>query len=131
MNFLTADLLHFHFFAESPQAAIKESGRLLVNAGMAEPSYVSAMLASFRDNGPYFVIAPGIAIAHARPEDGSLGSAVSLVTLKKPVVFGCVANDPVSVVFGLSSYSGEEHIQALKKIVYFVKSTSVEDNIKI
>ena len=35
---------------------------------------------------------------HARPEMGALATGFALVTLKKPVEFGHISNDPVDIV---------------------------------
>ena len=44
------------------------------------------------------MIAPGIAMPHARPELGARNTGFSLVTLEKPVTFGHEDNDPVDVI---------------------------------
>lgn len=66
------------------QQAVREAGRLLVNAGAVEPRYVEAMIQMVREMGPYIVIAPGVALPHARPEDGVKKAYMSLVTLSPP-----------------------------------------------
>lgn len=129
MNFLTFPLVKFRSCASTPEEAIAEAGNLLVGAGMARSSYVDAMQASFHKNGPYFVIAPAIAIPHARPEDGALASAVSLVTLANPVCFGSQANDPVQIVFGLAAYSGQEHLAIMQKVVSFLQTANVAEKL--
>lgn len=117
MKFLEKDLTAFQVVASSPQEAIQKAGDLLVNQGYVEPQYVDAMIQSFNENGPYIVIAPEIAIPHARPEDGVHEASVSMVKLAEPVVFGNEANDPVSLVFALGASSSEEHLGLLKKLM--------------
>lgn len=73
------------------------------------------MVESYHENGAYFVIAPQIAIPHARPTDGVENSAVSLVVLKDGVNFGHAANDPVRLVFGLAATSSEAHLKVIQK----------------
>jgi PTS system ascorbate-specific IIA component len=51
--------------------------------------------------GPYAVIAPGIALLHARPDDGVLAPCLALITLSRAVEFGSEQNDPVDLVFAL------------------------------
>ncbi len=46
-------------------------------------------------NSAHIVIAPGIALPHARPEDGVIDSTVAVVRLAEPVNFGNEDNDPV------------------------------------
>ncbi len=78
--------------------AIKAGVDLLVKAGAAEERYYQAVLDIKKEHGPYYVIAPGIAMPHARPESGALKTGFSLVTLKEPVEFGNPDNDPVDIV---------------------------------
>jgi len=46
------------------------AGAFLVDTDAVFPSYVDAMVRAVEELGPYMVVAPGIALAHARPEDG-------------------------------------------------------------
>ena len=45
--------------------AVAEATGLLVSAGQAKPEYIAEVLANLEALGPYFVVAPGVAIAHA------------------------------------------------------------------
>ena len=85
------------------QEAVKKSADLLINVGCALPSYYGAILDAVKEYGPYFVIAPGIAMPHARPEQGALKLGYSLVCLKKPVFFGHKVNDPVDVILCIAA----------------------------
>jgi PTS system ascorbate-specific IIA component len=71
------------------------------------------MIQAFEELGPYMVIAPGIALAHARPSDAVLETGLSLVTLTEPVEFGSQSNDPVSLVIGLAAKDHDSHIDLL------------------
>ena len=63
-----------------------------------------------------FVIAPGIALAHAKPADSVIATGMSLVTLAEPIVFGNEANDPVQLVFGLCAIDHDSHIEMLAEL---------------
>lgn len=102
--------------AAEPVSAIRIAGDLLTEAGRVAPEYVEAMVAAYHDLGAYIVLAPHIAIPHARPEAGALGSAISLVRLAEPVVFGHPANDPVRVVIALAGVDPQEHIDLLRRL---------------
>jgi PTS system ascorbate-specific IIA component len=71
------------------------------------------MIQAFEELGPYMVIAPGIALAHARPSNAVLETGLSLVTLTEPVEFGSQSNDPVSLVIGLAAKDHDSHIDLL------------------
>ena len=57
--------------ANSPEEAIREAGNALCRAGACSPQYVQAMVDSYRELGPYFVIAPGLALPHGTGGDES------------------------------------------------------------
>ena len=88
----------------------------MVDAGFTEPTYTEAMIDVVRDMGPYIVLAPGLAMPHARPEMGSKQVGAALVTLEKPIDFGSPENDPVSVAIFLCAPNKDEHIQLLTDI---------------
>ncbi|MEM4005958.1 MAG: PTS sugar transporter subunit IIA, partial [Desulfurococcaceae archaeon] len=51
--------------------ATKLSGILLLKDGCIEEGYIERMVETCRELGPYIAIMPGLAIPHARPEDGA------------------------------------------------------------
>jgi len=89
--------------ADGWQDAVKKSVDLLINTGCASPAYYDAILNAVKEFGPYFVIAPGIAMPHARPEQGALKLGYGLVCLKKPVSFGHSTNDPVDIILCITA----------------------------
>lgn len=104
--------------------AVRAAGRLLVETGAATDRYVEAIVGAVEELGPYIVLAPGIAIAHARPEDGAIAVGFSLVRLAEPVAFGSAANDPVDLVFAFGSPDKDQHISALSTLADFIESGS-------
>ena len=102
------------------QEAVSLACGLLEKHGYVENRYIEATLDAVRNIGPYIVFAPGIAIPHARPEDGALKTGISLVTLASPVCFGCKEYDPVDLIIGLSSHDGNSHIGLLKRLCNFL-----------
>ncbi len=96
--------------------ATETVGRLLVSAGKITADYITAMKRVLKEMGPYAVIAPGIVLLHARPEDGVLVPCLGLVTLMDPVPFGHSENDPVDLVFALGAVDKQAHIAALQQL---------------
>lgn len=88
----------------------------LVEAGAVTTDYPDRCIAMVEEHGPYIVLAPGIALAHARPEDGVLRLGVAAVTLTDAVAFGHEHNDPVDVVFAFGSPDAEQHIGLLSAL---------------
>lgn len=90
--------------------AVRLAGRALERAGAVTRAYPDEMVRMIEEHGPYVVIAPGLALAHARPGPAVLADGLSVVTLAAPVPFGHPYNDPVRVVVGLGVHSAERHI---------------------
>ncbi|TPG58818.1 PTS ascorbate transporter subunit IIA [Ewingella americana] len=95
--------------AETWQDAVKIGVDLLADAGVVEPRYYQAILEGVKRFGPYFVIAPGLAMPHGRPEEGVLKTGFALVTLKKPLVFNHEDNDPVDILITLAAVDANAH----------------------
>jgi len=89
------------------------AGAGLVESGRTLPSYTQEMIQAFEELGPYMVIAPGIALAHARPSASVLETGLSIVTLSTPIEFGSQSNDPVSLVIGLAAIDHDSHIDLM------------------
>lgn len=95
--------------AETWQEAVKIGVDLLVAADVVEPRYYQAILDGVEQFGPYFVIAPGLAMPHGRPEEGVKKTGFSLVTLKKPLEFNHDDNDPVDILITMAAVDANTH----------------------
>jgi PTS system ascorbate-specific IIA component len=114
--------------AEDWRAAVTLAGEALAASGSARPGYASEMIRMIEEHGPYVVIAPGLALAHARPGPEVLADGLSIVTLAEPVDFGHPYNDPVSVVLGLAIAPGGDHLGAVAAVAnVFNDSTAIAD----
>ena len=95
--------------ANTWQEAVKLGVDLLVEAEVVEPRYFQAILDGVERFGPYFVIAPGLAMPHGRPEEGVKKNGFALVTLKTPMVFNHEDNDPVDILITLAAVDARTH----------------------
>ncbi|MBM7172783.1 PTS sugar transporter subunit IIA [Streptomyces sp. G44] len=93
--------------------AVRRAGDLMVATGTATDAYTTEMIENVEENGPYIVIAPGLAFAHARPSPAVLGTGMSWVRLAEPVEFGHETHDPVELVVGLAAQDAAEHTAAM------------------
>ena len=92
------------------RGAVRAAGQALEHSGAATADYTERMVGVINEFGAYVVIAPGFALAHARPGPDVLREGLSVVTLAEPVAFGHPHNDPVQVVVGLAVTSSDEHV---------------------
>lgn len=113
---------HIRLDIEAPgwREAIQQAAQPLLESGAITPAYVRAMEKVMEDLGPYFVIVPGVALAHARPEEGALRPAISAARLARPVAFGHADNDPVWLVIVLAGSNNESHLGLLQQVARFL-----------
>lgn len=110
---MPADGVQIGMVASDWRGVVDQVGRMLVDAGFATPEYTESIAGSIERNGPYLIIAPGLALLHARPEEGALKPGLVLATLARPIPFGHSTNDPVTVALGLTATDSEGHLDAL------------------
>ena len=128
------DLLKSQNIAVSVKAAdwrevVDETGKLLLKAEQIEEKYIEAMKQSIVDNGPYVVIGEGIALLHARPEDGVKENCLSLITLEDPVEFGNENNDPVKIAFAFGTVDNDKHVKTISELSVVLMEESAVDKI--
>jgi mannitol operon transcriptional antiterminator len=109
------------------QEAIRAAGALMFADGAVEERFADAMIRVAKEFGPYIVVAPGIALPHARPEDGVIKASIAVLRLKNTVNFGNVDNDPVYLVVALAAIDHKQHIQGLAEMASVLGD---EENIK-
>lgn len=102
----------------------------LIRYGAAEPRYLQGIIANTNSWGPYYLIAPGIAMPHARPEQGAIYNQITLTTLKSPVVFGHEDCDPVWLLFSICAAHSDDHIQLIQGITQIVDNPLLIDRIR-
>lgn len=95
------------------QSAIRASGALLEKAGTVTAHYTDLMIQSVEEHGPYIVLTPGFALAHARPDPSVQQTSLSFARLATPVNFGSAKNDPVTIVMSLAATDATAHQKAL------------------
>jgi PTS system ascorbate-specific IIA component len=113
LDLLKTDNIKIKVEANNWKEVVEKAGKLLKDADYVEEKYIKAMKDAIIDNGPYVVIGKGIALLHARPEDGVKKMGMSLVTLKEPVEFGNKNNDPVKIAFAFCAEDNKKHINAI------------------
>ncbi|MDR1902625.1 MAG: PTS sugar transporter subunit IIA [Treponema sp.] len=112
-EFLKKDFITVKADAADWRGAVKVSGDKLIQNGIIEARYIQNMIKAVEELGPYIAIAPGVAIAHAKPEDGVIKTGIAITILKTPVNFGHTENDPISVIVTLAALDHDAHIDAM------------------
>lgn len=109
--------------------AIKKVGQILVDTNSIKENYIQSMIDAIKQLGPYIVMAPGFALAHARPSEDVLKDDVSIITLKEPVCFNSI-NDPVYVIMCLAAKDSNSHIDLMQKIATILMKGDTIENLK-
>jgi PTS system ascorbate-specific IIA component len=89
--------------------------------------YLDEVLAANQELGPYFVVAPGIAIVHAKPSRSVNEVGFALLRLDYPVASGSY-NDPVNLVFAFCATDAASHLDLLAE---FATLLSSEGNVNL
>jgi mannitol/fructose-specific phosphotransferase system IIA component (Ntr-type) len=111
------------------QEAIRAGGKLLLKSNYIYEAYIDAMIDTVKKFGPYIVIANGLALAHARPEDGVIKPGISFITLERPVCFGNKDNDPVYIVITLAGSDNGSHLKIIQKIATLFENEKIVEKI--
>lgn len=113
--------------ASSWEEAIRKAGNVLVDAGSIAEDYIDRMIEAVREYGPYIVISPNLALAHAAPGKSVHHNDIALITLSTPVQFGS-ANDPVSVILCVGYTDQTSHLNILSEVAeLFSKESLIND----
>ena len=93
------------------EEAIKIGTDLLVASGAIEPRYYDNIVSNIKEMGPYIVLAPGLAMPHARPEEGVIRTAFGLTTLAQPIDFD---GEQISVLVTLAGSDSDTHMEGIQ-----------------
>ncbi|MGV3042124.1 PTS sugar transporter subunit IIA [Staphylococcus rostri] len=106
------------------EAAIRLAAQPLLEAGYFEQTYIDAMINSVYEMGPYIVIAPEIAIAHARPSEDVHQVGLSLLKLDEHINFSETGRY-ATLIFVLSAVDEAAHLEILRNLAMRLSDTKV------
>lgn len=116
--------------ASTWEEAIKLGTDLLEATGAITPDYYKNIVKSVKELGPYILLAPGLAMPHARPEDGVVKTAFALVTLQEPVYFEG-EEEGADVFLTLAGADDSSHMFALQELMAIVEDEESETGVDI
>ncbi len=130
MKYIAKENLRCGVQAANWEDSVREAGKLLLNSGAIEESYIQRCVDTVKTEGPYMVLTKGIALAHTRPGDDVKEEAISVVSLENPVEFGHKDNDPVKLVFLLAALTDNSHISALMELAQKLSEPDMKELIQ-
>lgn len=110
--------------AENWKEAIQIAGSSLVECGSIEKKYIDQMIESVETLGPYIVIMPYFALAHAAPGESVISSDISIATFKNDIYFH-TENDPVRIVLCLACIDKTSHMRKMQKLAKILMDETI------
>ena len=115
--------------AETWEDAVRITFRPLLEKGVIKEEYIDSIIERTHELGPYYILAPGLAMPHERPEKGVLKDGFSFITLEKPVVFP--DGQEVDILIGLAATSSDIHNEeAIPQIVMLFDDEAIFEKIR-
>jgi len=108
--------------------AINLASKPLLDFGYIDENYIEAMIDTVEKYGPYIVLAPKVAIPHAKPIDGSNKLGISLLQVKQDVNFKNNTDGskvPANLFFVISIHDNYSHLSILKRINSIIENKEV------
>ena len=110
---LTDETIRFTEETLNWQEAIKLSSQPLLEEDKITDNYVEEMINRVEEFGPFIHIGEGIALPHARPEDGVNELGMTLLKVSEPVLLADQAEHPIDIFITLAAVDNETHLKAL------------------
>ncbi|WP_371025321.1 BglG family transcription antiterminator [Paraclostridium ghonii] len=126
---LNEDTIYLNQEAKDWEEAIRVSAKPLKDLGYVKDCYIESMIENVRKLGPYIVIAPKVAMPHARPEDGVNKVSMALTTFKEPIIFSQKEQHQVKMLISLAPKDNQTHIKALACLTKMLSKTENIDKI--
>ncbi len=98
------------------ETAIRMAAKPLVDSQKIEGRYAEAMIEKVKQYGPFIHIGKGIALPHARPEDGVKELGMSLLKVEKPVLLLDDEKHEIHLFVCLAAVDNEAHLRALSSL---------------
>lgn len=113
---LEDNLVYFAPETDTWEKAVQEASKSLLEENYIEQSYVEEIVQCIKDNGPYIVILPGIAMPHATVgASGVLKTGISLTVFPNMVQFE--DDKEARLFFTLATNNAEEHLKNIQNLM--------------
>lgn len=128
-DILTEKNICFRKQIENWQKAVICASKILLKENLINYNYINAMIKNIAQYGPYIVITPRVAFAHAKPEDGVYNLGVSILCIEKPIN---MLGNQVNIIFVLAPIDKTSHLKLLKEVMeFFIEESNIDILIKM
>lgn len=101
--------------------AIYLAAQPLLEGGQIQASYPEAMIAKVEEFGPFINLGKGIAIPHARPEDGVNQVGMSMLVLEHPIYLLDDPKQEIRLLICIAAIDNETHLKALSRLTTILR----------
>ncbi|WP_086315526.1 hypothetical protein A5821_003013 [Enterococcus sp. 7F3_DIV0205] len=124
---LTTDMIQLTDKKLEWEEAIAYAAQPLKTQGKITEGYIEAMIQKVKDYGAFIHIGKGIALPHARPEDGVNQLGMSLLKVEEPVLLLDDPKHDITIFICLAAVDNEMHLKALASLT---KILSNKENVE-
>lgn len=120
---ITKDTYRYSDATVSWKEAIALAAQPLVEQEKVEERYIDAMIGKVEEFGPFIDLGKGIAIPHARPEDGVKEVGMSMLRLEHPVH---LLDDPaheIKLLICIAAVDNQTHLRALSHLTSILRES--------
>ena len=120
---ITKDTYQYSDKKISWKEAIALAAQPLIATEAIEERYIDAMISKVEDFGPFIDLGKGVAIPHARPEDGVNHVGMSMLRLEQPV---CLLDDPkheIQLFICIAAVDNQTHLKALSHLTAILRES--------
>ncbi len=121
-DLLTKEKIQFTEQKLDWKSAIELAAQPLLTQGEIEESYISAIINRVDEFGPYIDLGMGIALPHARPEDGVNKLGMSFLRCDQPVYLQDDPKHEIKVFIVLAAIDNETHLKALSTLTQILSN---------
>ena len=127
---LTKDFIQFSNESLSWEDAISLSAQHLLEQGKIENCYIEAMINKVKEFGPFINLGQGVALPHARPDEGVKEFGMSVLKLQEPVSLLDDEEQRVDLLFCLAASDNQKHLEALSALTKLLSNKQVLKQLK-
>lgn len=126
---LTPEMIQISDQSLGWEDAIRLASQPLLTEEKIEDQYIDAMINKVKQYGPFIHIGKGIALPHARPEDGVKQLGMSLLKVQEPVLLVDDEKHAIQLFICLAAVDNEAHLRALSSLTRLLSNKENLENL--